>query len=68
MGQVEVEVYQNHKELLDSDLALSIREEDGHLYIDAVFDDSGLALSATSATQSSILTKASSTQKAPFLR
>ncbi len=43
MGQVEVEVYQNHKELLDSDLALSIREEDGHLYIDTVFDDSGLA-------------------------
>src|SRR5699024_1624610 len=40
MGQVEVGVYQNHKELLDSELKLSIHKEEGHLYIKTSFDGS----------------------------
>lgn len=51
MGQVEVEVYQNHKELLDSDLALSIREEDGHLYIEAELGNGSVTIGYISHTE-----------------
>jgi len=39
MGQVEVEVYQNHKALLEDDLTLLLEEKNDHLYITTVFEE-----------------------------